>query len=491
MSNGAQSTVFDRETGEETQDWGTWIVSSPVLWGSLFTVAFYSAIPYLPAQRELANRYFCGHWIEYCTTALFFVGMAILGVKFCQLPSQKTAFGYSLFRDKRLIAEKDPAAKLEFISASLNTLPPSIRRSWLVQRYREVSDYLASGRSAEALEDHLKYLSDIAGERMHDSYALVRTITWAVPILGFLGTVIGITLAIANITPDQLDTSLSEVTAGLGVAFDTTALSLSLSMVLVFTAFVVERSEQQVLSRVELVGVRDIVPAFPPVQQGGGHFELAERQAASQLLQGTETLVTWQTELWRDGLESLRKRWHSTIESQQLELTAALQSGMQTTLADHARQLEGFRTEFAQSQQALTQDVARIATELRETAAEQQAALARQTTELWQAVQGEAQLLREGFRSQTELLLATLSREIEGWQRGLGEINAGSVAQTQALAEQTDVLLRIVSGEEDLARLQERLAENLEVVRSAGMFEETLHSLTAAVHLLTIRNRAA
>ncbi|MEI2659369.1 MAG: MotA/TolQ/ExbB proton channel family protein [Bifidobacterium adolescentis] len=52
---------------------------------------------------------------------------------------------------------------------------------------------------------------------------LIRTITWAVPILGFLGTVIGITMAIANITPDQLESSLGEVTAGLAVAFDTTA----------------------------------------------------------------------------------------------------------------------------------------------------------------------------------------------------------------------------------------------------------------------------
>ena len=73
-----------------------------------------------------------------------------------------------------------------------------------------------------AVERH-HTLADQAAERLHESYSLVRTITWAVPILGFLGTVVGITMAIANVTPEQLDTSLGEVTDGLAVAFDTTA----------------------------------------------------------------------------------------------------------------------------------------------------------------------------------------------------------------------------------------------------------------------------
>ena len=78
----------------------------------------------------------------------------------------------------------------------------------------------------------MTYLAELGSGRLHDGYALIRTITWAVPILGFLGTVIGITMAIANITPDKLEASLPEVTAGLAVAFDTTALSLALSMLL-------------------------------------------------------------------------------------------------------------------------------------------------------------------------------------------------------------------------------------------------------------------
>lgn len=87
------------------------------------------------------------------------------------------------------------------------------------------------------------------------SFQLIRTVTWAVPIMGFLGTVIGITMAIANVTPEQLDSSLPEVTSGLAVAFDTTAQALGMSMVLVFGTFVIERAEQSVLNELEEFGI--------------------------------------------------------------------------------------------------------------------------------------------------------------------------------------------------------------------------------------------
>ncbi len=50
--------------------------------------------------------------------------------------------------------------------------------------------------SAETLDDELKYLSDIDAGRLHTGYGLFRVIVWAIPILGFLGTVIGITMAL-------------------------------------------------------------------------------------------------------------------------------------------------------------------------------------------------------------------------------------------------------------------------------------------------------
>src|SRR5439155_26266074 len=101
------------------------------------------------------------------------------------------------------------------------------------------------------LDDQLRAVADTDALALDNSYALVRFITWAIPILGFLGTVLGITKAIANVTPEVLEHSLSGVTNGLSLAFDTTAVGLALTMATMFLSFVVERLEQSVLERVD------------------------------------------------------------------------------------------------------------------------------------------------------------------------------------------------------------------------------------------------
>ena len=66
-----------------------------------------------------------------------------------------------------------------------------------------------------------------------------------------LGTVIGITIAITHLKPETLEQSLSEVTSGLGVAFDHTAQALTLTMILMFVKYAVERSDGKLLAIVD------------------------------------------------------------------------------------------------------------------------------------------------------------------------------------------------------------------------------------------------
>ena len=71
-----------------------------------------------------------------------------------------------------------------------------------------------------------------------------------------------ITQSISGITPEKLENSLSEVTDGLALAFDATALALGLTMLTMFLSFMVERAEQAILDTVDrytdrAVGVLD------------------------------------------------------------------------------------------------------------------------------------------------------------------------------------------------------------------------------------------
>lgn len=83
-------------------------------------------------------------------------------------------------------------------------------------------------------------------------YNMLRYITWLIPSLGFIGTVVGIMLALnyagdrANVeSPDML----YQVTERLGVAFSTTLLALVMAAILVFVQNLVQGGEERALNR--------------------------------------------------------------------------------------------------------------------------------------------------------------------------------------------------------------------------------------------------
>ena len=82
-------------------------------------------------------------------------------------------------------------------------------------------------------------------------YAMVRYVVWAIPALGFIGTVVGISLALAfaGSVDIQDPNLLAELTKRLAVAFDTTLLALVMSAVLVFVQHVVQTYEERALNR--------------------------------------------------------------------------------------------------------------------------------------------------------------------------------------------------------------------------------------------------
>ena len=118
-----------------------------------------------------------------------------------------------------------------------------------VDRIRSLSD------DAEKLEDRLLYL----WRRHEESFTVPRYIGWVVPVLGFIGTVLGISLAAEGIRQliatesglGGLSTELGSAIAPLGIAFDTTLIALSLSVLLMLLLTLVQRSEERALNTLE------------------------------------------------------------------------------------------------------------------------------------------------------------------------------------------------------------------------------------------------
>jgi biopolymer transport protein ExbB/TolQ len=467
------------------------LLVSPVLWGSAFCAGFYQAIPYIPVQDNLLDRYFCSHPLEYVTTGLFFIGVTILLFKALGLGKERSVFQYSagLFEGVESIDVDEPLDRVVKIEAEISYLKPKFQNTYFVRRVRDIASLIHSRKTTEKLEDQLKYLAELASEKMHDSYALVRTIIWAVPILGFLGTVIGITLAIANVTPDQLESGLDSVTGGLAVAFDTTALALTLSLLLVFCSFIVEQSESKILSQVEEFGSKYLTGLFPSESRFMANSPLleAEKKAADVLIKKTEAMINKQTDLWQSSLEDLRHRWTRTLTWQTSQLDESLRKGLVSTLDNHKEELTGMRSEFMNALENTTSSFDLSLAENRMMQQEIQQKYSNEMTGLWGRVHTDLKALSEQQQGRNQGLWQDFALQLNQWQSQLSQTVDAEMKQLGELNRQSDMLSKILEGEGNLSRLQEKLSDNLDSVRSTENFENTMHSLTAAVHLLTAR----
>jgi biopolymer transport protein ExbB/TolQ len=320
--------------------------------------------------------------------------------------------------------------------AGVSALPRRLRQSAVGQRTTAVLDFLCRRGSAADLDDHLRTLTDNDALALENSYALTRFITWAIPILGFLGTVLGITGAISGVTPEKLETDLNSVTDGLALAFDATALALALTMVAMFTSFITERAEQGVLDLVDAYVDRELAHRFERGFPGSSLAVQAAQQQTSVVIQGMESLVQRQADLWARSLAALEERSNKAASEQIARMSKALENALEKTAATQLERMRAFEEQASRRSQALVQHLEKLVSQLQGAGQEQQAA--------W---------------SKTQASLA---------------------AQLQAVAKLQDA-------EGQLNRLQESLNNNLAALAGAGSFEQALHSLTAAIHLITAR----
>jgi len=118
----------------------------------------------------------------------------------------------------------------------------------LIQR---VVTQFQTNRSVDQANAVLTSSLELALHEIDLRYSMVRYVVWAIPTLGFIGTVVGISLALAFAGAVDLQDPnlLAELTKRLAVAFDTTLLALVMSAVLVLIQHVVQAYEERALNR--------------------------------------------------------------------------------------------------------------------------------------------------------------------------------------------------------------------------------------------------
>jgi hypothetical protein len=108
-----------------------------------------------------------------------------------------------------------------------------------------LSKYAASRSSSDATET-VRTQAEVDQARLVTSMATVHYLAWAIPALGFLGTVRGLagSLSMAAHTDTETQKFLEDATRHLNVAFDCTLIALLFSLLLMFVVHRVQRDEE-------------------------------------------------------------------------------------------------------------------------------------------------------------------------------------------------------------------------------------------------------
>ena len=401
------------------------LLRSPLLWGTGLAFCFFSLIQRGVIRDEYVVRYLAGHWVEYIEVGLFCVGLSSLAMKLLSTLRQKKSLA-DCSLPVALSGGQHPSEAQGLQRHLLESV--SDEQGYLPKRLRDGLDFVTRTGKADDLEDHLKYLADVDGARAHASYGLVRFIVWAIPIMGFLGTVIGITVAIATLSPTELE-NISGVVAGLGTAFDTTATALALSMVLMFSQFVVERMEQSFLDQVDEQAWDSLAGRFQTDGIADGSA-LAVARLGDAVGRSSAQLIEAQTQSWHELQNVALKSLENVF--------GGLGDRLRDTLSDSLGD----------------------------------------TLDAWR------ESLVEAHRE--------LANERDGrWERAGQTMADAAVAfdkQQAAVADQAAAIEKVISMLHEIVAMEQKLESNLNAVTASGRFEEAIISLSAATQLLAARS---
>jgi biopolymer transport protein ExbB/TolQ len=119
------------------------------------------------------------------------------------------------------------------LSRQIQALPPHQRESLLPRALLAALQRFSSTRNVQDVASATHAYCASEAERLESDLSMIRFITWAIPSIGFIGTVRGIGDALGQ-AHKAIEGDIFDVTRSLGVAFNSTLIALLISIVLMF-----------------------------------------------------------------------------------------------------------------------------------------------------------------------------------------------------------------------------------------------------------------
>lgn len=361
--------------------------------------------------------------IQSITTFLFFWSLAFLWGKYQKIKRQRDF----LLMD---VLPTDISHEIRFETVdrfieNIRGLPGEHGESFLINRVLRGLQHFRVRRSASDTGTMMASQSDIDSNNVGSSYTPLRVLLWAIPTMGFIGTVLGISLAVASLAgaltgddPSALLASLREMFSGLGTAFNTTLVALVFSMIIKFPMSSLQKSEEGMLNWVDeycnenlLRRLNDGQEHVEGKQPGPLDIKIFRRAVEEAMASQQAELENWVKKLELVGQTITRQTaegWgeiHQKILASQEEITGKLLEQVQGKTIEMQKQQE--------QQQALLGDQL---SQMQEVAAQLQSTIG--------TLAGQAAESQSFVNATMENTTDRLADYFSGIERGVSDLNA-------------------------------------------------------------------
>ncbi len=223
-------------------------IESPLfLYGGtcLIVVVLYSLLSIVLSKGSFIYSFLFRCWpIQFLSSWLFFIGLFYWAQRYSLFKREEDSF-QKIRLPEFSIFEKD-AHKL------IKGMPEEYGQTLTLRRFREILQAFLYGEDIIRLNEELSRRDMAEVDRGHLILDSLRNI---IPIIGFLGTVIGLSLGMIKF-PEITDvvvlrTALKSFAASLSVAFDTTLLALGCTVVIILLASFLRQREESLVGSVD------------------------------------------------------------------------------------------------------------------------------------------------------------------------------------------------------------------------------------------------
>jgi len=291
----------------------------------------------------LIGLFCCRGFVPYVLVLLTNWSFAILFLKSRKIARQKASVMLDVLPTE--LSEEITLDSLDKFAGHIHDLPAEAGESFLVNRVIRGLQHFRVRKSAAETVTMMESQSEIDANNVASSYTIVKVFIWALPIMGFIGTVIGVSGAVAGLS-GSLETSsdisavkdsLKDVFGNLGVAFDTTLLALVLSLFVKIPTSAMQKSEEDVVTWVDEYCNENLLRRLNDGRDGGARSGAAGIDTGA-FREAVETaMAAHQAELesWAKKLEAIGLKVTSQVTEGWKEINTQVQSQM----AEHGTQL--------------------------------------------------------------------------------------------------------------------------------------------------------